>query len=258
MNLTFILVEPAVPENVGAAARALKTMGFERLVLVNSRVHLQPEARWLAHGAADIIDRIVVFGTLAEAVEKADLVIGTTAKKRRVYADHYSCFLIGGLLESKSPELENVALVFGREESGLTNEELKLCNLSSGIPMKGSYPSLNLAQSVMIYAWELSPYNQKMSGTGDHDTGRPKAGRLVRETPSTLKKPDAKGLTGGKYSHLRTKVSAMLCRIGYDPGSAVYSRIMERLEAVGDKDAGLLLSVCSRLEKMLAGNSGRE
>ncbi len=241
MNYTFILVEPAVPENVGSSARALKTMGFDRLVLVNSKVHLRDEARWLAHGSADVLDRIRVFETLQEAVTGMDLIIGTTAKKRRVHADYYSCNEIAGLVNSKSEMIENVALVFGREESGLSNRELKLCNVFSGIPMHGSYPSLNLAQSVMVYAWELSKINSP-----DY--------KIVADISASLSAKagwDAKIPARAKFRHLRKSAGELLQVIGYDNESAVYCRIMERLEALGDKDAGLLLSVCSRLQEVL-------
>lgn len=227
MNFSFILVEPAVPENVGASARALKTMGFDNLIVVNSKAHLQPEARWLAHGSNDVLDRIKVYDTLEEALDGMDLVLGTTAKKRRVHADYYSCDKIVTLLESKSSMLENTALVFGREESGLSNQEINLCHLFTGIPMHSKYPSLNLSQSVMIYAWELSRFH-KIS-----------------------EKPAAKTPVAQKAVNLRTMVSDLLARVGYDKESAVFSRIMERTEAAGDKDAGLIMSVCSKLLEFL-------
>lgn len=233
MEFTFILVEPTVPGNVGASARALKTMGFNRLMVVNSDVHLLPEARWLAHGSADILDGIVKYDMLSEAVSGMDMVIGTTAKKRRVHSDHYLCSEIPGLISGKSGMLNNVAIVFGREESGLTNEELKLCNIFSRIPMHGKYPSLNLSQSVMLYAWELARFNIISSGPV--------------ETPLT------KAPAMGKYKRLRTVVEGLLRRLGFDDKSAFYCRVMERLEVVGDKDAGLLLSVCSRVEEIFTG-----
>jgi tRNA/rRNA methyltransferase len=248
MQYTFILVEPAVAENVGSSARALKTMGFDRLVVVNSQVHQQPAAIWLAHGSSDILDNIKVFDTLGEAVQGMDLVIGTTAKKRRIHADHYFCSEIPRLINRKSGSVDTVALVFGREESGLTNEELKLCHLFTGIPMKKSYPSLNLAQSVMIYAWELSKFNTV-----------PTEAKTVRNDNATGSiNRIAKRPSGEKLRHLRKSVETLLQTMDYDCHSSVYRRIMERFEVVGDKDAGLILSVCSKLEKILADrNQGR-
>ncbi|MGE0087944.1 MAG: TrmH family RNA methyltransferase [Bacteroidales bacterium] len=83
IDIHFILVEPAVSENIGAAARALKTMGFSSLRLVKPANHLADEARWLAHASNDILENAHVFPSLKEAVKDMDWIIGTTAKKRK-------------------------------------------------------------------------------------------------------------------------------------------------------------------------------
>jgi tRNA/rRNA methyltransferase len=234
----FILVEPAVAENVGACARALKTMGFGRLAIVNSVVHRKPEAMWLAHGSADVMDGIEEFESLAEAVKESDLVIGTTAKKRRVHADYIPCYEIPALIDGKGPLIERVALVFGREESGLTNEELGLCNVFTGIPMQEDYPSLNLSQAVMIYAWEISRYFSTPA---------------LPVTPGLSRKPDLPTNAPSVYKlrHLRRMVKSLLGNIGFDDQDPLYNRIAERFEALNDKDAGLLLSVCSKIQEAL-------
>ncbi len=82
MQIHFVLVEPQVPENVGAAARALKTMGFERLRLVNSRILQEPRTQWVAHGSREILQQAEVFASLEEALADIDLAIGTSAKAR--------------------------------------------------------------------------------------------------------------------------------------------------------------------------------
>ncbi len=270
MQFTFVLVEPAVAENVGSSARALKTMGFERLVVVNSNVHNQPEASWLAHGSADILQKIEVFDTLSAALTDMDLVIGTTAKKRRVYEDYYTCSEIPEILDSKAAMLENVAVVFGKEESGLTNEELRLCHIFTVIPMKTAYPSLNLAQSVMIYAWELSKYGiaspesiMTNAGIGLSGTGPGKHYNTAKRPASLshdpkLPKHPANTPSADKFRHLRNLAENILVRIGYNKESAVYLRIMERLEAMSDKDAGLIMSVCSKLDDILIGREGED
>lgn len=81
MQIHFILVEPAVPENVGAAARAMKTMGFTSLRLVNTKAHLAEEASWLAHASNEILENAQEFKTLQEAIHDIDWIIGTSAKK---------------------------------------------------------------------------------------------------------------------------------------------------------------------------------
>lgn len=156
MHIAFVLVEPKVPENVGAAARALKTMGFGQLWIVNSEVHTHPQARWLAHGSEDILASIQTFQGLEEVANAADLLIGTTAKSRHGLSDWHAPAELRGILSIKGAAIGQIALVFGREDRGLSNEELGLCHLLTGIPLATAYPSLNLAQAVMLYAWELS------------------------------------------------------------------------------------------------------
>ncbi|MBN2460478.1 MAG: tRNA/rRNA methyltransferase [Candidatus Cloacimonetes bacterium] len=155
-QICFILVEPQVPQNVGAAARALKTMGFTDLRLVDSRVHHEEPARWLAHGAAEILNQIIVFDTLKDAVRDCDFCVGTTARFRNRRKDYHSPQALLEIIRNKGQAVRRVAVIFGREESGLTNEEIDLCDIISTIPMKTAFPSLNLAQAVMIYAYVLS------------------------------------------------------------------------------------------------------
>ncbi|PVD41136.1 tRNA/rRNA methyltransferase [Serratia liquefaciens] len=156
MQLHIVLVAPARPENVGAAARAMKTMGFTSLRIVDSEAHLQPAARWVAHGAGDILDGVQTFATLEQALADVDFTVATTARSRARF--HYYCTpqqLLGQLSE-RSQWVEQAALVFGREDSGLTNEELELADLLTGVPMQADYPSLNLGQAVMVYCYQLS------------------------------------------------------------------------------------------------------
>ena len=156
MQLAFVLVEPKVPENVGAAARALCTMGFGELWLVNSDLHTRPEAHWLAHGSDHILDNARIFPDLAAVRNSVDLLMATSAKPRHNRGDWHPPSELRDVLAGKGTSVATAALVFGREDRGLANDELALCDLLTGIPMKVSYPSLNLAQSVMLYAWEMS------------------------------------------------------------------------------------------------------
>lgn len=156
MQLHIVLVAPARAENVGAAARAMKTMGFTSLRIVDSEAHLQPAARWVAHGAGDILDSVQTFATLEQALEGVDFTVATTARSRARF--HYYCTpqqLTGQLVE-RQQWVQQAALVFGREDSGLTNEELELADLLTGVPMVADYPSLNLGQAVMVYCYQLS------------------------------------------------------------------------------------------------------
>ena len=218
MQIHFILVEPAVPENVGAAARAIKTMGFTSLRLVNTKAHLDEKAGWLAHASNEILENAKVYTSLYEASKDIDWIIGTSAKKRRVNEDYYPSNKINELIQAKEKSINNLAIVFGREESGLTNDELKLCDVVTSIPMKTTYPSLNLAQSVMIYAYTLSML--------EYDN----------------KKPDQK-IDQAELKILKTKSKKILSEIGFVKDSSIYNRIMERLMILGETDIHLLLSI---------------
>ena len=156
MEFYFILVEPSVPGNIGSAARAIKIMGFRHLWLVKPCDHLDKEAIKMAHGSTDILKTARIFESLQEALSNIDLVIGTSAKKRTAHEDYIDCSLLPEIILKKGNSIDSSAIVFGREESGLTNDELKKCDIVTHIPMITEYPSANLAQAVMIYAYILS------------------------------------------------------------------------------------------------------
>jgi tRNA/rRNA methyltransferase len=224
MQILFILVEPAVPENIGSAARALKTMGFDQMRLVNPVDPLSGPARWLAHGAADILEKAEIFSSLGNAVQDIDLLIGTSAKPRRVKNDYHTLASLPRILREKGDTLKKTGILFGREDSGLRNEELRMCDLMSTIPLKTSFPSLNLAQAVMVYAYQLSEF-----------TG------LAREKTSST--------TSVPFSPLKEKVSNILLDLGFEKNSAIYPRIMERLMLLKEGDMHLLHSVCNQYNK---------
>ncbi|MBU8893220.1 MAG: tRNA/rRNA methyltransferase [Bacteroidales bacterium] len=226
MQIHFILVEPAVPENVGAAARAIKTMGFYSLRLVNTKAHLDEKASWLAHASNEILENAKVYNSLKEATRDIDWVIGTSAKKRRINEDYYALNKINELIKNKAGSINNLAIVFGREESGLTNDELKLCDIITSVPMKITYPSLNLAQSVMIYAYTLSML--------DYDE----------------KKPDINA-DQAELNILKSNTKNILDDIGIKKDSAIYNRIMERLMILGETDIHLLLSIEHKINEKL-------
>ncbi len=154
-NIVVVLSHTTEPGNLGAAARALKTMGLRRLRLVRPHDHLGREALALAHGAEELLEQAVLFDDVRDAVADAVVVAGTTCRSRQLRK--------GALLppEALAVRLADhaaagpVALLFGAERTGLTNDELNLCRYQSTVPMAQHQPSLNLAQAVMLYAWEL-------------------------------------------------------------------------------------------------------
>ncbi len=150
-NLHFVLVEPQSPGNIGSAARALKTSGFEKLILVNPCEINQPEVRMLAHRSLDIVEKAQIVSSFEEAVADKKLVIGTTMRSRSfkfpLFSPEEICDKI--LAAAEQP----MAIVFGTEKNGLSNEQLLQCHVQSSVPTATQNPSLNLAQAVMIYAY---------------------------------------------------------------------------------------------------------
>ena len=155
-NVRFVLVGTAQPGNIGGAARAIKNMGFADLVLVQPEIFPSDRARWRAAGAKDVLKNIRVVESFAEAIADCHLVIGTSARERRIPWPLVNPRLCGEKVASEvvgeSPH--QVALVFGREDAGLTNEELQRCHLHVHIPTNPDYSSLNLCAAVQVLAYE--------------------------------------------------------------------------------------------------------
>ncbi len=153
-RLRIVLVGTQHPGNIGAAARALKTMGLARLVLVAPEQFPADEAFRRAAGADDLLATAGVVATLAEAVADCRYVLGCTARSRRVQLEEFEPRQAAAQAVAMAVEGE-VALVFGRERTGLTNEELQLCHAAVHIPANPEYSSLNLAAAVQVLAYEL-------------------------------------------------------------------------------------------------------
>ena len=152
-NIRIVLVEPKVPGNVGAAARAIKNMGLSRLVLVNPWFHNHPQSRYMAHGSEDILDSAEVYDSLDTAIASSVFVAGTTRRKRHgVPVFDPGCAASEILDNTKAGP---VSILFGREDRGLMNEELDCCQMVVSIPSSSAQPSLNLSQAAMVIAYEL-------------------------------------------------------------------------------------------------------
>ncbi|MFZ5724012.1 MAG: tRNA/rRNA methyltransferase [Pseudomonadota bacterium] len=160
MEIVFVLVGTRHPGNLGAAARALKTMGFSRLRLVNPCEYRRDPERGQAFQMAmyshDILDGAGVFATLADAVADCDLIVGTTAKLRHHRHSVLTPPQLKELLQDKADMVRRVALLFGPEDTGLVNEHIDACDLLTSVPLAAPQPSINLAQAVMIYSYALS------------------------------------------------------------------------------------------------------
>ncbi|QIL20123.1 RNA methyltransferase [Thermomonas sp. HDW16] len=153
-NLRIVLVGTQHPGNIGSAARAMKTMGLSRLVLVAPEKAPDRDTHAMAAGADDLVETAPVFATLAEAVADCRWVLGATARNRRIQLEplHPRDAAQRAVAATTSGP---VALVFGRERTGLTNEELQLCHAAVHIPSDPAFSSLNLAAAVQVLSYEL-------------------------------------------------------------------------------------------------------
>jgi tRNA (cytidine32/uridine32-2'-O)-methyltransferase len=156
-KIRIVLVNTSHPGNIGGAARALKNMGLARLVLVAPKQWPSDDALWRAASAVDVLERVKVVDTLDEAVSDCQLVVGTSARERRIPWPLVTPRECGDKVwaEVAGHFGHEVAIVFGREDRGLTNEELQKCNYHVHIPSNPEYSSLNLAAAVQVIAYEI-------------------------------------------------------------------------------------------------------
>lgn len=226
MRVSFILVDPVVPENVGFCARGLTTMGFHDLRIVGKPIHIETGARNTAYGSHELLDKIGVFPSLKEAVMDCELVVGTTAKQRIKRYDPLSPKALKSMLTEKPTDTQ-IALVFGSETNGLSNDDIELCDLLTTIPLVTTYPSLNLAQAVLVYAYELAE----------------------RNAPKPEKTPPPERLVGS----VKSEANDLLEMLGYDRHAIKKRRILDRLMLLGKNDSELLLGVLKKVRNHFKG-----
>ena len=160
--IRIVLSHPSHPGNIGATARAMKTMGLTQLTLVAPKLFPDPEADARASGAIDVLEHATVCSSLAEALTGVVLVGGMSARRRDLaasfrWAREGAMELLAGVQQSASlgAQMNQVALVFGNETSGLSNDEMALCSLPIMIPANPDYSSLNLGAAVQLMCYEL-------------------------------------------------------------------------------------------------------
>lgn len=155
MPLRIVLVEPREAGNVGAAARAMKNFGFDELWIAGEHPPLLPVSHWWASGADDLLEKARFAPTLQEAIADAPVTVATTSMRGRTTPVTYNPRTLAGKLATLSAD-QTLALVFGREDRGLTSEELALCQYTAAIPANDAFPTMNLAQSICVFCYELS------------------------------------------------------------------------------------------------------
>ena len=194
----IVLVEPSHPGNIGASARAMKTMGLDELVLVAPREFPSAEATARASGADDVLARARIVDTLTEAIADCGYVAGASARLRRLSWPVVDPRAGAAALRKHARET-TVAMVFGPEHSGLTNEDLGRCNQVVHIPANPAYSSLNVAMAVQVLCYEL-----RMAAL-EHQADAEPAGQRNDEPESP---PATAAELEGFYRHLETALSA--------------------------------------------------
>ena len=166
-GVKVILVETTHPGNIGAAARAMKNMGLTELVLVNPLDFPNDKARYRAASAEDVVKEATVVRTVTEAIADCHLVIGTSARDRRIPWPMSSPKECGQKVASAAASGQKVGLLFGRESRGLKNEELQKCQFHVNIPTGEAYSSLNLGMAVQVICYEILQARLAGAETGE-------------------------------------------------------------------------------------------
>ena len=217
LDVRIVLVEPSHPGNIGAAARAMKNMGLETLVLVRPARFPHPDATARASGAEPVLRDACIAATLAEAIAGCGYIVATTSRERD------QNFRVLDVREAASRIVEEArrtpaAVLFGAERTGLTNEDLGASHALVRIPADRGYPSLNLAMAVQIVSYELY-----------------RAAHEHEPVSSTLEKPSAAPLASPEemehlYAHLAEVMAEVEFRDRTQSGTNLMSRIRRFLQ----------------------------
>ncbi len=214
-NIVVVLSRTTEPMNIGAACRAMKTMGLKHLRLIDPLNPKGRSARALAHGAEDILEAAEVVDSLTDAVGDCTVVTGTTARQRQLrkhalltpaeMSDHIADHSRDG----------KVAILFGTERTGLTNDEVDICRYLSTVDTAPEQPSLNLAQAVMLYGWEIrQALTRAGADASSHNTlaargpGVRRPEMRVRHPHRATKQPDQRELDA-MYGHIAAVMEAV-------------------------------------------------
>ena len=242
-NVVVILVEPAVPGNIGSAARAMKTMGLSDLVVLNGPKDFADHQQtiMLGHGAGDLLKKSRPVTTWEEATKGLHWLVGTTHRKRRSQFPQIVEARQAAVKIAELSQSHRVGIVFGREEAGLTDAELRKCHDIASVPQAAEHPSLNLAQAVMLFAYEVY-----LASLGEVPKPRYNLA-TVHEVESVLK-------------HL----AESLAKVGFrphqgDPESFLRSlrRVLSRAP-LEKRDANVLHRICQQIDYYVKGRGMKD
>jgi TrmH family RNA methyltransferase len=230
MHVRIILVSPLEAGNVGAAARAMKNFGFTDLWIVSEKKErVDDVSAWWAVGAIDVVNNATRVPTLQEALVDCHLTVATTAVRERNVSEQLTPAEVARVAEERLGDEHRLAIVFGREKSGLTGEEILLCQRTASIPTSPEFATMNLAMSVGIFCYELGKGLRPRTANPE-----PAAQQLIH--------------------HLNAHARELFDRIGYF-GEKNPDRICAELQAIlarsglSTREASLLLALVRKLAK---------
>jgi len=254
-RIRIVLVGTQHPGNIGSAARALKTMGLDRLVLVAPQRFPHADAVAMAAGAEDVLEAALRVQTLAEAVADCRLVLGCTARSRRVPLEELSPRAAAARARESALAGAEVALVFGRERTGLENDELQLCHAAVHIPANPDYSSLNLAAAVQVLAYELRVALLDADGAAPAPAG---SGRGGHGQGAHADLPASHAQMEGLFAQLAQTLDDIDFHKGRAPDSAM--RKLRRLflrSGLDEREVRLLRGVLADAQRMARLAGGR-
>ncbi|TCM64475.1 tRNA (cytidine32/uridine32-2'-O)-methyltransferase [Acinetobacter calcoaceticus] len=187
-QVRIVMVNTTLPANIGSALRAMKTMGLSKLVLVAPKTYPHPDIDALAAGATDLIDQIEIVDTLEQAIADCQVVFGTSARSRTIPWPLLDARPAAEqTMQAVVHKQQKVAIMFGREDRGLTNDELALANYHVTIPVNSDYGVLNVAQAIQIISYEmrmatLSTLQQQQAMADEHKAAANAAENVVDQT----------------------------------------------------------------------------
>jgi tRNA (cytidine32/uridine32-2'-O)-methyltransferase len=179
-NIKIILVEPQNPGNIGATARAMKTMGLNQLVLINPMHFPHKDAYIRATNATDVLENCTIADTLSEVISDCKLVIGTSTRDRGGYIPTLTARETAVKIIQEIP-FSSIALIFGTESHGMSGKDIRLCNYCGYIPTNPGFSSLNLAAAVQTFCYEI--FQQKAQETALQNAN-PQNIRTIKDYPS--------------------------------------------------------------------------
>ena len=239
-HISIVLVEPQSPGNIGMVCRAMKNMGLSRLRLVKGCDRFHPESLKFAVAAKNLLEQAELFDDLASALADCTLTVGTTRRHGKYRQEILSPPEVANMLKGQAGPDCRAAIVFGREDSGLTTDELSLCRWHATIPSDVEYGSLNLSQAVLLFCYELGKA-----------TDSPGGGRLEQMAASI------------EMESLFSQMDTCLQKIGFlneqNPGHIMRSlrRIFFRAE-LDNREVAILRGMLTQIDWASSGFDGRK